>query len=136
MTVAQSNRKMLRPGLRRPRGEGGSKNIKWEIAIMAYVITDTCTKDELCVEACPTDCIHPKKDEEGSKPRPSFMSIPKAASIVAPAFRSARPIRSLLSTKFPPTSRNTSRRTLSISPRRKVAVQVLLEVRRAGRRRI
>ena len=31
---------------------------------MAYVITDTCTKDELCVEACPTDCIHPKKDEE------------------------------------------------------------------------
>jgi ferredoxin len=38
---------------------------KWEIAIMAYVITDTCTKDELCVEACPTDCIHPKKDEDG-----------------------------------------------------------------------
>jgi ferredoxin len=30
---------------------------------MAYTITDTCTKDELCVEACPTDCIHPKKDE-------------------------------------------------------------------------
>jgi ferredoxin len=37
---------------------------KSEIAIMAYIITDTCTKDELCVEACPTDCIHPKKDEE------------------------------------------------------------------------
>ena len=32
---------------------------------MAYVITDTCTKDELCVEACPVDCIHPKKDEAG-----------------------------------------------------------------------
>ncbi len=31
---------------------------------MAYTITDTCTKDELCVEACPTDCIHPKKDDE------------------------------------------------------------------------
>ena len=30
---------------------------------MAYVITDTCTKDELCIEACPVDCIHPKKDE-------------------------------------------------------------------------
>ena len=30
---------------------------------MAYSITDTCTKDELCVEACPTDCIHPKGDE-------------------------------------------------------------------------
>ena len=32
---------------------------------MAYVITDTCIKDLLCVEACPTDCIHPKKDEPG-----------------------------------------------------------------------
>jgi ferredoxin len=30
---------------------------------MAYVITDTCTKDELCVQACPVDCIHPKSDE-------------------------------------------------------------------------
>src|ERR1700675_3744579 len=30
---------------------------------MAYVITDPCIKDELCVEVCPTDCIHPKKDE-------------------------------------------------------------------------
>ncbi|MGO8983335.1 MAG: ferredoxin family protein [Terriglobales bacterium] len=32
---------------------------------MAYVITDNCIKDELCVEACPTDSIHPKKDENG-----------------------------------------------------------------------
>jgi len=32
---------------------------------MAYVITGTCTKDELCVVACPVDCIHPKKDEAG-----------------------------------------------------------------------
>lgn len=31
--------------------------------IMAYAITDKCIKDELCVEVCPTDCIHPKKDE-------------------------------------------------------------------------
>jgi ferredoxin len=31
--------------------------------LMAYLITDTCIKDELCVEVCPTDCIHPKKDE-------------------------------------------------------------------------
>jgi NAD-dependent dihydropyrimidine dehydrogenase PreA subunit len=30
---------------------------------MAYVITDYCIKDLLCVDACPTDCIHPKKDE-------------------------------------------------------------------------
>ena len=30
---------------------------------MAYAITDTCIKDYLCVDVCPTDCIHPKKDE-------------------------------------------------------------------------
>ena len=30
---------------------------------MAYVIVDGCSKDELCVEACPTDCIHPKSTE-------------------------------------------------------------------------
>lgn len=31
---------------------------------MAYVIVDGCTKDEKCVEACPTDCIHPKSAED------------------------------------------------------------------------
>ena len=30
---------------------------------MAYAITDNCTKDHLCVDVCPTDCIHPKTDE-------------------------------------------------------------------------
>jgi ferredoxin len=30
---------------------------------MAYVIIDSCTKDELCVDSCPNDSIHPKKDE-------------------------------------------------------------------------
>ena len=32
---------------------------------MAYVITDTCIKDLLCVDVCPTDCIDPKKDDAG-----------------------------------------------------------------------
>jgi NAD-dependent dihydropyrimidine dehydrogenase PreA subunit len=32
---------------------------------MAYVITDTCTKDNLCVDACPVNCIHPTTDEAG-----------------------------------------------------------------------
>jgi len=51
--------------VRKPhQAERGVAEKEREIAIMAYVITDTCTKDELCVEACPTDCIHPKKDEE------------------------------------------------------------------------
>ncbi len=30
---------------------------------MAYVIIDSCTKDEHCVETCPVNCIHPTKDE-------------------------------------------------------------------------
>lgn len=38
---------------------------------MAYVITDTCTKDELCIDACPVNCIHPTKDEA------DFESVPQ-----------------------------------------------------------
>lgn len=30
---------------------------------MAYVITNDCIKDELCIQACPVDCIHPRSDE-------------------------------------------------------------------------
>jgi ferredoxin len=32
---------------------------------MAVVITDPCinTKDTACVDVCPVDCIHPRKDE-------------------------------------------------------------------------
>ena len=30
---------------------------------MAYVITDSCTKDEHCIDTCPVNCIHPTKDE-------------------------------------------------------------------------
>ena len=43
---------------------------------MAYTITDTCTKDELCVEACPTDCIHPKKDDEKFEAEPQLYVDP------------------------------------------------------------
>jgi ferredoxin len=32
---------------------------------VAYVITDNCIKDSLCVDACPTDAIHPRSDEDG-----------------------------------------------------------------------
>lgn len=38
---------------------------------MAYVITDTCTKDEHCIETCPVNCIHPTKDE------PNFETVPQ-----------------------------------------------------------
>ncbi len=43
---------------------------------MAYVITDTCTKDELCVQACPVDCIHPKQDEAGFADAPQLYVNP------------------------------------------------------------
>jgi len=45
--------------------EVGRRGQRSEWSDMAYVITDTCTKDELCVGVCPADCIHPKKDEPG-----------------------------------------------------------------------
>jgi NAD-dependent dihydropyrimidine dehydrogenase PreA subunit len=40
---------------------------------MAYVIAEPCvgTKDTACVDVCPVDCIHPRKDE----PSPSRNSI-------------------------------------------------------------
>ena len=39
---------------------------------MPFVITDPCigTKDTACVDVCPVDCIHPRKDE------PEFESSP------------------------------------------------------------
>ncbi len=32
---------------------------------MTYVITEPCigTKDASCIDVCPVDCIHPRKDE-------------------------------------------------------------------------
>jgi NAD-dependent dihydropyrimidine dehydrogenase PreA subunit len=32
---------------------------------LAYIITEPCigTKDTACVDVCPVDCIHPRKDE-------------------------------------------------------------------------
>jgi NAD-dependent dihydropyrimidine dehydrogenase PreA subunit len=32
---------------------------------MVYIIAEPCigTKDTACVDVCPVDCIHPKKDE-------------------------------------------------------------------------
>ena len=33
---------------------------------MAFIICEPCigTKDTACVDACPVDCIHPRKDEQ------------------------------------------------------------------------
>jgi len=37
---------------------------------MAFIICQPCigTKDTACVDACPVDCIHPRKDEESFEP--------------------------------------------------------------------
>ena len=37
---------------------------------MTYMIAEPCigTKDAACVEVCPVDCIHPKKDSEEHAP--------------------------------------------------------------------
>src|SRR6185295_16421753 len=38
---------------------------KRRFASMPFIITDPCieTKDTACVDVCPVDCIHPRKDE-------------------------------------------------------------------------
>ncbi len=46
---------------------------------MAYIIAEPCidTKDTACVDACPVDCIHPKKDTEYPDGRPTFDQVPQ-----------------------------------------------------------
>jgi NAD-dependent dihydropyrimidine dehydrogenase PreA subunit len=44
---------------------------------MAYVIIDTCTKDEECIQVCPVDCIHPRKDEAGFEEVPQLYIEPE-----------------------------------------------------------
>ena len=46
---------------------------------MAYVIAEPCigTKDTACVDACPVDCIHPKKSTTYDDGRPAFDSVPQ-----------------------------------------------------------
>lgn len=46
---------------------------------MAYVIAEPCigTKDTACVDACPVDCIHPRKDEAGFAEAPQLYIDPE-----------------------------------------------------------
>ena len=43
---------------------------------MAYVITDTCTKDNLCVDACPSEAIRPLKSEPAWETTPQLYINP------------------------------------------------------------
>jgi ferredoxin len=46
---------------------------------MAFVIAEPCigTKDTACVDACPVDCIHPKKNTTYDDGRPTFDDVPQ-----------------------------------------------------------
>jgi len=58
---------------------------------MAYVIAEPCigTKDTACVDACPVDCIHPKKDEEKYEGVEMLYIDPVSASTAALVFQFA-----------------------------------------------
>ncbi len=88
---------------------------------MAYVIAEACigTKDTACVDACPVDCIHPKKNTIYNDGRPGFdeisqLYIDPVASIVGPACQSVRSPRFLRWMTFPKsgsTTRNSMQAT-------------------------
>jgi NAD-dependent dihydropyrimidine dehydrogenase PreA subunit len=44
---------------------------------VAYIIAEPCigVKDTACVDACPVDCIHPKKDTPYADGRPGFEQV-------------------------------------------------------------
>jgi NAD-dependent dihydropyrimidine dehydrogenase PreA subunit len=46
-------------------GESKFSRIEEERQTVAYIICEPCigTKDSACVDVCPVDCIHPRKDE-------------------------------------------------------------------------
>ena len=45
---------------------------------MTYVIAEPCinVKDTACVDVCPVDCIHPRKDEAGFAEAPQLYIDP------------------------------------------------------------
>ena len=69
---------------------------------MAYVIAEPCigVKDTACVDACPVDCIHPKKETVYEDGRPRLDEVeqlyidPVSASIAEPACQSTQWLRS------------------------------------------
>jgi NAD-dependent dihydropyrimidine dehydrogenase PreA subunit len=90
---------------------------------VAYIIAEPCigTKDTACVDACPVDCIHPKKDTQyedaarGSNRLTSSLLTLSSASTVAPAYQSARFRRFSRWMTFPRSGTPTLRRTPATS---------------------
>ena len=83
---------------------------------MAYVITDTCIKDSLCVEVCPADCIHPQQDEPGFEAATQISVDPEGCiDCGAHAFPLAPPTRSMRWKMSLKRRRISSRKTLPIT---------------------
>ena len=86
---------------------------------MAYVIAEPCigVKDTACVDACPVDFIHPKKDESGfAEAELLYIDPVECASIAALACRSV-PLRQFSPSKTCPRSGLSSRRGTRIFTR-------------------
>ncbi len=85
---------------------------------MAYVIAEPCigTKDTACVDACPVDCIHPKKDEgDHGEAVQLFIDPVECIDCGACVPGSARCRRSMRVTTCRRSGRSTRRRMLRIS---------------------
>ncbi len=55
---------------------------------MAYVIAEPCIgpKDTACVDACPVDCIHPKKNTTYDDGRPTFDEVDECLNFNSKGF--------------------------------------------------
>jgi len=82
---------------------------------MAYVIAEPCigTKDTACVDVCPVDCIHPRKDEPNFEGETQLYIHPTECIDAALACRSA-PLRPSLRSKICQRSGKASRPSMPI----------------------
>jgi NAD-dependent dihydropyrimidine dehydrogenase PreA subunit len=75
----------------------GGNTAERSVWTVAYIIAEPCigTKDTACVDACPVDCIHPKKDTRYEDGRPGFEQVDhpslilSSVSTAAPVYQSA-----------------------------------------------
>ena len=108
---------------------------------MTYVIAEPCigVKDTSCVDACPVDCIHPKKNTTYNDGRPGFDEVPSSilipwnASLACRSVRSPRFLRWMTFPKSGSTTRNLMQATSKAENHVGRIHQVLGEVGATGR---
>ena len=78
---------------------------------MAYIIAEPCigTKDTACVDACPVDCIHPKKDTQYEDGRPGFDAVDQSARFLTLHWNDSTSLRLMLSHPDPQRVRQVDR---------------------------